>query len=252
MRSRHLGVLTTVLHRALLDRDYPCAERAFGCLLRSKDVDVRRVWCIGLDLLLHRSGESGVRDAIEFLERLALFFPFRTRIHAQHPALVGEKKKRKQGERRKVPPIGAVEFHPALFSLLVEASAWRDIEAGPIPGAGARLETTRPEKVRERLEELMMTPPWSDMAALVCMRGMVCLWLADLELQKGMDRDGDEDMGAGFGSGKENRRRAADLRAEARGFFKVVREKGGTVPEGIEDAMAAEEEGDDDEDMADV
>lgn len=83
------------------------------------------------------------------------------------------------------------------------------------------------------------------MATLICLRGMVCLWMADVELERARDRDGDEDMG----EGGESRRRAAALKAEARVFFRTVKEKGVAIPEGIEDAFGDE---DDDEDMVDA
>ncbi|KAF8243023.1 hypothetical protein K440DRAFT_664394 [Wilcoxina mikolae CBS 423.85] len=244
LRRKHLSVITTILYRSLLSRDWARAERAFACLIRGKDVDIRRIWGVGVELLLRRE-QGGMKDAAEFLERLILFFPYRPRLHSHHPAVVAATK-RKGKEKRLLPLDSAVEFQPALFSLLIEGSRYRDVAEGGEAGEEEEMEMSRPEKIKERLEELMLTPPWSDMEGLLCLRGMVCLWVADVELQRiveGEDGDGD-------GGDVEGRRSVArELRVEARGYFKTVKEKGGRVPEGIEDALAVDEE---DEEMVDV
>jgi hypothetical protein len=251
LAKRHLAVLTTVLYRCLLEGDYGRAERAFACLLRGKEVEIRAVWGVGLELLLRR-GEGSIKDAVEYLERLVLFFPYRPRLHSQHPALHrpantadvpppekkgGKKRKKKPpatatGER--LPPFpSALEFQPALFSLLIEGSRWRDV-AAPLEDE-EEIQATRPERIRERLEELMLTPPWSDMVALVCLRGMVCLWMADVEVEGGTARDAES---------------VVELRRAAKRDFEAVREKGGFVPEGVWEAVMEEERRDDE--MVDV
>jgi hypothetical protein len=124
--------------------------------------------------------------------------------------------------------------------LLIEGSRYRDVGGGR--EEGEEVEVSRPEKVKERLEELMLTPPWSDMEGLLCLRGMVCLWVADVELQRIVEDGGDD--------AEERRSMARELRAEAKGYFETVKEKGGRVPEGIEDALAVDEE--DDEEMVEA
>ena len=245
-----MGVMTTVLYRSLLTRDFVRAERAFGCLIRSKNVDVRRnLWGIGVDLLLRRK-KSGLKDASEFLERLILFFPYRPRSHSNHPALGLKRGKKKAGPVK--PRDSALEFQPALFNLLIESSGWQDVlrrkeqrqnmeDAEEVEaGAGGEVEVDEegitPEKIRERLAVLMLTPPWSDMTVLLCLRGMVCLWVADVAEEEGED----------------DRELFKALREEAKGYFEMVKEKGGTLPEGIEDALQVEEEGDEDVDMVDT
>jgi hypothetical protein len=71
---------------------------------------------------------------------------------------------------------------------------------------------------------------------------MVCLWVADVELQRIVEDGGDD--------AEERRSMARELRAEAKGYFETVKEKGGRVPEGIEDALAVDEE--DDEEMVEA
>lgn len=242
--------MTTVLYRSLLTRDFARAERAFGCLIRSKNVDVRRyLWGIGVDLLLRR-GKRGLKDAAEFLERLILFFPYRPHHHSNHPALGLKKGKKRTGLLK--PRDSALEFQPALFSLLIEGSAWQDMprrkeqrqktEDAEEVGAGAGEEEEdgeeiTPEKIKERLEMLMLTPPWGDMPALLCLHGMVCLWVADVTEEKGED-DGEL---------------LTALREGARRYFEIAKKKGGTVPEGVADALQVEEEEhDENADMVDI
>ena len=56
-------------------------------------------------------------------------------------------------------------------------------------------------KIKEQLDELMNSPPWIDDPRLCCIRGMVCLWLADLQeplLTNETAPDDDEHKGDGF------------------------------------------------------
>ena len=66
LRTQHLGVLTTILQRCLLDGDIPRASRAWAMLLRAqhngKGIDIRSsgYWGIGAELLI-RGGEQRAR-----------------------------------------------------------------------------------------------------------------------------------------------------------------------------------------------
>lgn len=86
----------------------------------------------------------------------------------------------------------ALDFYPALFDL-------QTAEADP-----------RPQNIKDEIEELMLTPPWSDMLGLWLLLGMVLNWMADRE---------------------EEGERKEELRAAARQSFDTVRERGGEVPE---------------------
>ncbi|KAI0100384.1 hypothetical protein GGR51DRAFT_354779 [Nemania sp. FL0031] len=61
-RMRHLNTMAAIMHRCLRDGDIPRAKRAFGLLVRTRDVDVRidNLWAIGSEILM-RDGEE---DAI--------------------------------------------------------------------------------------------------------------------------------------------------------------------------------------------
>ncbi|RPB02026.1 hypothetical protein L873DRAFT_1763366 [Choiromyces venosus 120613-1] len=171
-------------------------------------IDLRPLWSIGLDLLLRKptattTSNANTEKAIEYLNRLILFYPYRPRLHAHHPAIISTAR-RKDGDIGRMGAPSALEFYPALFRLRV-------MQPGGL------------EKVREEIEELMLTPPWPDMVGLWLMKGMVLNAIADEE----------RDMGK-----KEK------LRAGAEECFEAVRERGGKVPdeavreEGMDDEMA--------------
>jgi RNA polymerase I specific initiation factor len=73
LRIQHLGVLTTILHRCLLEGDIPRASRAWAMLLRAqvngKGINIRSsgYWGIGAELLI-RSGEKPARERRAFRE----------------------------------------------------------------------------------------------------------------------------------------------------------------------------------------
>ncbi|KAI1132279.1 hypothetical protein F5Y10DRAFT_218589 [Nemania abortiva] len=58
-RVRHLNTMAAIMHRCLRDGDIPRAKRAFGLLVRTRDVDVRldNMWAIGSEILM-RDGEQ--------------------------------------------------------------------------------------------------------------------------------------------------------------------------------------------------
>nr|KMM68598.1 hypothetical protein CPAG_04924 [Coccidioides posadasii RMSCC 3488] len=105
LRLKHLGVITTILHRCLLEGDYVRAGRAWGLILRDEwgghAVDVRTEgrWGIGAEILLWRDGQMaaagaeggggkggyktewfsrrGFERAKQYYERLILHYPYR-------------------------------------------------------------------------------------------------------------------------------------------------------------------------------
>ncbi|KAI0175794.1 hypothetical protein GGR52DRAFT_589562 [Hypoxylon sp. FL1284] len=60
-RLRHLSTLTAVAHRCLTEGDVARAKRAFGLLIRTRDVDVRLagLWAIGSEILMRDDNNSG-------------------------------------------------------------------------------------------------------------------------------------------------------------------------------------------------
>lgn len=134
LRRTHLNVLSTLMHRCLLEADYDRAGRAWGMILRTKaahgnKVDLRNHgrWGIGAEILLRRKpqvagdaqsaavgqappedptitnddifSEQGFELAREYYERLIVQHPTRK----QHPTAVDQR-----------------SFYPAMFSLWVQ------------------------------------------------------------------------------------------------------------------------------------
>ena len=132
-KRRHVGVLTSILHRCLLRQDFLRAGRVFGLLLRTDvegfGVDLRRnsLWSIGAEILLRAPGQAaalqraaqsrskagdanrteaaaefftlqGMERAKLFYERLILEFPWRPRARAE---------------------LSSVHFYQAMFGLWI-------------------------------------------------------------------------------------------------------------------------------------
>ncbi|ORY58247.1 uncharacterized protein BCR38DRAFT_321086, partial [Pseudomassariella vexata] len=58
-RMKHLNTMTAIMHRCLYDGDIERAKRAFGMLVRTKEVDIRlnNMWAVGSEILM-RDGEE--------------------------------------------------------------------------------------------------------------------------------------------------------------------------------------------------
>lgn len=130
IRLQHLSVLTAILHKCLLQRDYIRAGRAWGLLLREEfrgfAMDERNEgrWGVGADILLRRGQQEvsqqfarpdfdapasqdrtalpftrkGFEEAKEYYERLILHHPYsKSAPHA----------------------ISALSFYPAMFGLWI-------------------------------------------------------------------------------------------------------------------------------------
>ena len=214
LRQRHLAVVTTALHRCVLEGDYVRAGRAFGMLLRSESYgqtfDLRKDgrWGLGAEILLQRdkhlcrngnrkdramnqhdasiSKKSGtstfspeeLEKAKDYYERLVLQYPYRKAF----PSAIG-------------PP----DFYIAMFSLWIhhvqerhslrpglrcraanEVSDASDCDSH-LGGENFHRETL--QLVREivsRLDELISYPPYSDSSKFQRLHGMVNLWMSDL------------------------------------------------------------------------
>ncbi|KAI9824087.1 MAG: hypothetical protein M1832_002155 [Thelocarpon impressellum] len=226
LRLHHLSVLTTVMHRCLLDGDFERAGRAWGMILRtdkrSRRVDLRGEgrWGIGAEILLRREARdkilrskyggssSGSEDsetlyhridsasfspqcfprAKEYYERLILQYPFsNVRPNA----------------------INALDFYPAMLGLWIHATQEEHLaslrsaalqqntsddssstngesSAAKTKGRLDQCEAIRKASLQEaeliaaRMDELILSPPYSDNSTLWKLRGMVSLWIGDL------------------------------------------------------------------------
>jgi hypothetical protein len=217
LRKTHLNVLSTLLHRCLLEADYDRAGRAWGLILRTQvaggnPVDLRNHgrWAIGAEILLRRTppttqtqqhadtdtdlfSEAGFELAREYYERLIVQFP--TRRQAPHA-------------------IDQRSFYPAMFSLWIqevcakstrtrkqhqEARSRRSTSVDPSPVAEQDREDaiqvselTSAMEIAERLDALVTSPPFDKHASLLQLRGNLSLWISDLIVANSTDTARDE------------------------------------------------------------
>ncbi|KAF1843306.1 uncharacterized protein K460DRAFT_368198 [Cucurbitaria berberidis CBS 394.84] len=227
LKQTHLNVLSTIMHRCLLEGDYERAGRAWGMILRTQvaggPVDPRNQgrWGIGAEILLHRKhpsatdqheqstatnafSDQGFELAKEYYERLIV----------QHP-------------NRKVHPHAVDErtFYPAMFSLWIfevceksrrarkkaqdeapRARSSSNASADSFLGDDANEflraeeetlqveELTRAIEIADRLDQLILSPPFDKDASLFELRGNISLWISDLSFgTQATDEDWDID-----------------------------------------------------------
>ena len=218
LRKQHLAALMAVLHGCLMAGDYLRAGRAWGMLLRAETyghtMDVRTYgrWGIGAEILLFRDAQrfqqphsqtdgaeasndqstadylqaalgpsslfsiEGFRKARAYYERLILQYPYRKTMPNA---------------------VSSLHFYPAMFSLWIYAvqsehtamlsnprASRPDIDSvgeGEDQETRIRHATSRSaSEIATHLDELLVSPPYSDQASLWRLRGMVDLWIADL------------------------------------------------------------------------
>ena len=214
LRKQHLAVVIAILHRSLLAGNYVRAGRAWGMLLRAeaegRSMDVRKYgrWGIGAEILLFRETQlKRKRTEPEGPEEHEKYHPA-TRdnfgAHQNPPTLFSQEgfsKAKDYYERlilqypyRKTMPnaTSSMQFYPAMFGLWIYAvqETHKSILTGD-DGRSADHESINSRKIRVmtlqsaseiaiRLDELLVSPPYSDQAELWRLRGMVALWTADL------------------------------------------------------------------------
>lgn len=220
LKRTHLDVLTAIMHRCLLERDYERAGRAWGIILRTQvsgghPVDVRNNgrWGIGAEILLHRTSAADHRDqqqsplsdstqgmfseegfelAKEYYERLIVQYPHRRTLpHAIdertfYPAMfslwICEISEKSQRAMKKITDQ-AERRSRASRSMSSDSIAGRDLDSiRPQQDAVKLEELTRAMEVAERLDRLIVSPPFDKQASLLQLRGNVSLWVADLIL----------------------------------------------------------------------
>jgi hypothetical protein len=244
LHLRHLSVLTTILHRCIMEGDYVRAGRAWGLLLRDNvgghPIDIRTEgrWGIGAEILLWKDSSrqpagqaaaemgsdqeegnrrwfsrSGFERAKQYYERLILQYPFR-----------------KTAPRA----LSPLHFYPAMYGLWIatvqeESRAEReaalaeendqedfmDYSNDEFQGNGRQRtsahvdirsrELAEAQEIAAHMDELLVSFPYSDSYELLRLRGMVSLWIADLQVssvhpdedgsgERMLDGDGDLDM----------------------------------------------------------
>lgn len=204
LRTSHLNVLSTIMHRCLLEGDYQRASRAWGMILRTEahgtPVEPRYngLWGLGAELLLrpnsghgrddplsdgYQYSEDGFQLAKDYYERLILQYPVRNfQPHA----------------------VDATTFYPPLFSVwimqVLESSRrkrrqLKDDETTTAEDRRAREadELAGAREISRRLEDLLQSPPYDKNAQLLVLRGHVGLWISDLLLGKTVTLEPDDE-----------------------------------------------------------
>ena len=210
---------------------------------------------------------------IEYLRRLILQFPYQgLRLGQTLPkgdveftdfavekAEPEQVKRQKQKDMGKMHYASAITFWPVLIAGLLGSSEYVVVEEEKVSNEGALgqqggngyylspsqdlFSPTHPQKIKEHLEEIMITPPWSDDVRLWCMRGMICLWLADLEIMTGKwdamvgDNEVEDEKRDLRAAWKARYTRREKLLREAKNALDKVEEKGGSLPEVLGYAM---------------
>ncbi|MCJ1370713.1 hypothetical protein MMC20_001926 [Loxospora ochrophaea] len=265
LRQQHLAVLTTIMHKCLLEGDYFRAERAWGMLLRAEvnghHMDIRHHgrWGIGAEILYQKGlrdlspnwlgsspgktaedgifeGERSSSKAFEgvkdYYERLILQYPFR---------------------KSSPNTVSALNFYPSMFELWLhltqeqEAALAKSHDARKdlSPNSGDNLDreltdtasfsepTTgqdglvrnatlqQAELILSRLDELLLSPPYSDDVKLLRLREMIALWINDLSTMNAPKTESEDDDGDDESS--ENEDEPQELRPErGRRYWKVA------------------------------
>lgn len=268
LKRRHLDNLTAILHRCVLRRDWQRASRVWGLLLRTEiagsGIDLRQHgrWALAAEILMRRKGmassdgnpdltefppfpDEGLELARAFYERLILQFPHRPQVRLRPNATV---------------------FFLALFNIWIyevqnrstrAREAWDRARSSPplYETDGMRLSSVTLRHIRERelrealliaqrIDELLLNPPYDTDPQLLQIRAMSALWIADLYRGLGhvADAESNEDSSSREGSSIETpqKRRDApgyDRKAQeeirkAMEMFKKLEAIGVWIPEG--------------------
>lgn len=303
LRLQHLGVLTTILHRCLLQRDYIRAGRAWGLILREEirgPVDVRTGgrWGIGAEILLRRGRQladisSGHQDKNEIPESAGnVSRPYFTKKGFDDAKLYYETLIVQHPYRKFSPDsISSLHFYPAMFGLWIyvvqeeskiaredlnrhhedlsddELSENEEISAAFDPAASKKrrqalvaamreTELEQAQNIAARMDEIIVSPPYTDSHELLELRGMVSLWIADLFVlcipQKETDgydsmEDSDSAPGEDLSESlqrKREQRIALEKKgletAKAKRFFEKAMKRGKGVAHSLEDLHIGE------------
>ncbi|KAL8999111.1 MAG: hypothetical protein Q9169_001999 [Polycauliona sp. 2 TL-2023] len=208
LRQQHYAVLTSLLHRCLMERDYMRASRAWGILLRLEihghplDIRAQERWGIGAECLLHANGNDKAQPSLEnlmrakdYYERLILQYPYRKHspdvvsaltfypvtfgiwiyaVQLRYQIAVSESVGRSRGDGSS----GAVRVSENEVERLV--STFPSTPTGALLIEARRVAVEEANEVIKKLSELLISPPYSDHSGLWKTQGMLYLWLSQM------------------------------------------------------------------------
>ena len=214
LREQHVRTLTTILHRCVLEGNYLQAGHALGMLLRTevngRFLDIRKHyrWGIGAEILVCRrlnerscdgnetylyehpatpaQPQEEVTQAEDLASHIEQAKTYYRRLILQYPY-------RRIGQRN----LDPLDLYPALFGLWIyqiqvqhqssiakcrsnhESSKDSDRSVEETPAA-FHVTLERAKGVAGELDELLLSPPYSDSDRLLNLRAMIHCWLSDL------------------------------------------------------------------------
>ncbi|ODQ53487.1 hypothetical protein SAICODRAFT_79778 [Saitoella complicata NRRL Y-17804] len=136
LQKRHLTALTALMHVSLLRRDWERAYKAFSVLIRMKDVNFKKIWGIGLEVLKHARPDK----APLYLKRMCIRYPVLSNANKD--------------------ALDARTFFRALILLRIERAQHNPKEYSI---------------AQEEMEEKLSDPSYTDDPMLHTYTGMVCL-----------------------------------------------------------------------------
>ncbi|GBF66789.1 hypothetical protein TMEN_9510 [Trichophyton mentagrophytes] len=230
LRLHHLSIVTTILHRCLMEGDYLRAGRALGVILRDNfgghPVDVRNSgrWATGAEILLQTGSNAGkpadasnripatdgdrvwftregFERAKEYYERLIIQYQYRkaapnalSPLHF-YPAMFGLWISVSQEESRLAREAGDLAHSPG--ASVADSNDYTDPDTKmeeyterneeSLDGKNATIDARVKElkdaqQIARQMDDLLVSPPFSDSHELLRLRGMVSQWIGDLYL----------------------------------------------------------------------
>jgi hypothetical protein len=225
LRKTHLHVLSTIMHRCLLEGDYDRAARAWGMILRTQvagePIDPRNHgrWGIGAELLLRRKPLNSHHDPTLSIEQemytregLAMAQDYYRLFATQY-----------NHQKWLLRAVDTRTFYPPLFTIWIKEIIDRSARARQkyrnelrrASSASAdsendtsiSLEETRMREAAIQAEELshvralceeldskVKSPPFDKLPGLLCLRGNVGLWLSDLLVGRSTRTEQEDDV----------------------------------------------------------
>ena len=219
LKTKHLNVLSTIMHRCLLEGDYNRAARAWGMVLRTqahgKPIEPRQngLWGLGAELLMRRKdkqdsyiidgdaySDHGFELAKDYYKRLILQYPIRifqpNAIDATtfYPPLfsVWIMQVLERSKRARRHPRRATEVALADDTIMDEDTLMTSDEKRAHEEYVQDEELSGAREISEKLDELVQSPPYDKNAQLLVLRGHIGLWISDLLLGKTAAQDQDD------------------------------------------------------------
>jgi hypothetical protein len=178
LRLQHLSVISAVLHKSLLSKDYPRARRALGLILRSevggRPIDIRAAanWAVGAEILF-RDHEIAQEPTTRSEKQLQLNAGF-VKAKSLYEMLIV------QFPHNRTWPnvVNAVDFYLAMFSLWIyvaQAEAQDCADEDDLPAIKQR-ELDEATEILTRLDRCMLSAPFSTNEHLLRLRSMASEW----------------------------------------------------------------------------